>query len=118
MNQDSTRRPARFNDDSIAASRALVATARDAVFVFLRIELDLANTMLDGAAVSGDEAGRRRRRDRAVEAYEEVVHYLGIDAARTGISPADRQELSVGVHALQARLADAGGPTGCTGDPA
>jgi hypothetical protein len=98
----------RSSRTSITDSRALVASARDSLLVFLRVELSLANTMLDAAAFSGEESGRRRRRDRAVEACDEVVRYLGMDATRTGLSPAERDELSAGLQALQARLADTG----------
>jgi hypothetical protein len=108
LNHDLRPRPYALMDDSIAASRALVATARDSLLMFLRIELGIANTMLDGAAISEDEASRRRRRDRAGEACGEVVRYLGFDSARTGLSTADREELTAGLQAVQARLAEPG----------
>jgi hypothetical protein len=70
--------------------------------------LGVANTMLDGSAVTQDEVGRRRRRDRAARACDEVVRYLEIDARRHGLSTVDRDEISSGLRAVRARLASAG----------
>jgi hypothetical protein len=95
-------------NDPIPLSRALVASARSSLLAFLRIELGIANTMLDGVAASSDEAARSRRRDRATQACNEVVRFLEIDSARSGLSLADRAELNAGLYAARERLVDAG----------
>ena len=72
---------------------------------FVWIELGIANTMLDGAAASRDQTGRLRRRALAMQACDEVVRYLATDVAQSGLSLADREELSAALVAVRARLA-------------
>jgi hypothetical protein len=57
-------------------SGALAAAAHDSMVTFLRIELQIANTVLDAAATTNDDEARERRRARANEACAEVVRYF------------------------------------------
>jgi len=92
-------------DDPIPVSRALAHSAHDSMVTFLRIELQIANTMLDAAATTHDADSRERRRGRANEACAEVVRYLEADVERPVLSAEEREELSTGLRAVQARMA-------------
>ena len=76
---------------------------------FLRVELEVGNTMLD-AAESADENVRTRRWGRAREAHDEIVRQLA-RGTKLGLPARERGEIRDGLARLTKRLALAP-PTG------
>ena len=91
-------------DHIIANSRALTATARDLHVEFLRIELKIANAMVDASNTTGDAATRERRRGRAREACAEVSRWLAAALLLARLTEAEREELTVGLSSARERL--------------
>jgi hypothetical protein len=70
---------------------------------FLRVELEVGNTMLD-AAEGADEDVRTRRRGRAQEAHDEIVRQLA-RGSKLGLPARERGEIRDGLARLTKRLA-------------
>jgi hypothetical protein len=92
-------------ENPIPVSRALADSAHDSMVAFLKIELQIANTMLDAAATTHDAETRERRRGRANEACAEVVRYLDPEVGRSVLSADEREDLSMELRAVQGRMA-------------
>lgn len=90
--------------DPIPTTRALRAAAHDTMLTFLRLELGIANTMLDTALSTRNDAVRQRRRDRARDACSEVRRYLDDDSKKALLSGRERAELIDALDAVGARL--------------
>jgi hypothetical protein len=95
-------------DDIIANSVELVESARDLHVNSLRLELKIANAMLDASNTAREEATRERRRVRAREACAEVSHWLDAASRPARLTDAERQELSAGLESVRARFAALG----------
>jgi len=61
-----------MSDDMVGRSRALIESARAHQVAFLRVELQIAHTLLDSSCTTHEELSRERRRFRAEQAYAEV----------------------------------------------
>jgi hypothetical protein len=70
---------------------------------FLRVELEVGNTMLD-AAEGADEEVRTRRRWRAQEAHDEIARQLA-RGTKLGLPARERGEIRDGLARLTKRLA-------------
>jgi hypothetical protein len=92
-------------NDIVAKSKLLVASARAALVQFLLIELEVASTMLEAARATEDPKLRARRRLRATQACETVTHHLST-SAQTPLPQNARAELAAGLDRLRQRLAD------------
>ena len=79
---------------------ALRETTRDTGFAFMRIELQVANTMLNITLHDADATRVDRRRVRAIEARDEVARH----ADDVWFTEAQRAELRDGLARLDARL--------------
>jgi len=90
--------------DSAEYARAIAASASDALVSFLRVELEVANTMLDAAAATSNGELRARRRDLAHAAHDEVARRLTADAPLPGVTLDVRAELSFQLALVQGRL--------------
>jgi hypothetical protein len=88
-------------------SRALIESALEIRLRSLRLELEIAHTMLDASCTTRVEATRQRQRLRAEEACSEVSRALAADPAGASLSDAARAELERGVARVQERLAAA-----------
>jgi len=88
----------------IERSRALIESARAHRVEFLRVELKLANTMLDTSCSTHEELARERRRFRAEQACTEVSRALEADRTQAYLTDAERQELTAGVARVHERL--------------
>jgi hypothetical protein len=81
---------------------ALANAVRTSAVEFLRVELKIANTMLDLAASTDEEETHERRRAQANEACDAVKRYL--DEPAVPLAVKDRQAIMEGLHALQQRI--------------
>lgn len=81
--------------------------ARHAAVEFLRIELRVANTMLDVATCSSDWRGGERRRAAARAACGEVARHLA-KGSTIVLSASERDELTAGLDKLAHRFVAAG----------
>jgi hypothetical protein len=86
-------------------ARALAYAAQQAFLDFLRIELKIANTMIDGAVLARDDATRERRCGRAREACAEVDRHLTSESPHFRWATHEREELTVGLRLARLRLA-------------
>jgi hypothetical protein len=93
--------------DLFLASSSLLEAARRNAVDFLRIELRIANTMLDAAATATNPQIGARRHDAARAAYDEVARSLAT-GSRLAFSEPERAELGTGLAEL-ARRFDASG---------
>jgi hypothetical protein len=82
--------------------------SRASTLTFLQLEIGIANTMLDAAATTRDEATAERRRVRADEACLVVQHYLDDASKSAGFTVSERTELFTGLQALRTRMAALG----------
>lgn len=92
-------------DDIIESSRALVETAHALRVDFLRVEIKIANAMLDTSKTTRDEATRERRLGRAREACAEVSRWLDATLPSGRMTDAEHDELTLGLAQARARLA-------------
>jgi len=92
--------------DIIGQSKLLVASARAALIQFLRIELDVATTMLEAARVTEDRKVRERRRYRAQQAFDTVAHHLSATGTETRLPRESRAEFAAALDRLRQGLAE------------
>ena len=81
---------------------ALANAVRSSAVEFLRVELKIANTMLDLAAATIEQETHARRRAQALEAYNTVKRYLETPAVP--LLGEDRASIAAGLHALEERI--------------
>ena len=81
---------------------ALANAVRSSAIEFLRVELKIANTMLDLAASTTEEETHARRRAQAIEAFSAVKRYL--EAPAVPLLAEDRDSITAGLHALEERI--------------
>lgn len=81
---------------------ALADAVRASAVEFLRVELKIANTMLDLAAATDEAETHARRRAQANEAYSTVRRYL--EGPAVPIADDDRLAIAEGVRALEQRM--------------
>jgi hypothetical protein len=93
-------------NDIVAKSKLLVASARTALVHFLLIELEVATTMLEAARATDDPKLRDRRRLRATQACDTVTHHLSTTGAQSPLPQDARTELVAGLDRLRRRLAE------------
>lgn len=113
---DRDRRPeshVRRDTASGADAAALHIATHHVGVAFLRAELEIANTMLELAAASVDEASRTRRLERASEAAAEVMSYLTAEGLPIHWTDTEHEELSRGLWKLIRRIR-AGAATRCS----
>jgi multidrug resistance efflux pump len=91
-------------DDMVGRSRALIASARAHRVQFLRVELQIAHTLLDTSFTTHEELSRERQRFRAEQACTEVSRALEADRTEAYLTDAERQELTAGVARVHERL--------------
>ena len=89
--------------DLFRASSTLWEAAQRNAVDFLRIELRIANTMLDAADRTTDSRSAARRHDLARAAHDEVARSLA-EGSRVAFSDGDRAELSTGLAEITRRL--------------
>jgi hypothetical protein len=94
-----------MDDTRRATTCALTYSARQALLDFLRLELKIANTMLDSAALARDDATRERRCRRAREACAEVDQHLTSESPHFQLATSEREELTGGLRLARLRLA-------------
>jgi len=93
-----------MSDDLVHKSRALIESARTHQLEFLRVELQIANTLLDSSCTTHEELSRERQRFRAEQACTEVSRALEADRTAPYLTDAEREELTAGVAHVHERL--------------
>jgi hypothetical protein len=89
--------------NDLAKNEAALANAvRTSALEFLRVELKIANTMLDLAASTGEEETQERRREQAMLACSTVKRYL--DGPAVPLPVEDSQEIRQCLRALEQRI--------------
>jgi hypothetical protein len=96
-----------MDDARQAVALAPAYSARQWALDFLRLELRIANTMLDGATLARDDATRERRCWRAREACAEVDRHLTSASPHFRLTTSEREELADGLRLARLRLAGA-----------
>jgi hypothetical protein len=94
------------NKSHADAFSKLEIAVRLAYVRFLRVELEVGNTMLDAAANRIDREVRLRRKGRAQEAHDEVARQLA-RGAQLGLHALELAEVRAGLARLKARLGEA-----------
>jgi hypothetical protein len=88
--------------DPATNEAALASAVRTSAIEFLRVELKIANTMLDLAASTHEQEAHARRRAQAVEAYNTVKRYLA--EPPVPLPEADSQEILDSLRVLEQRM--------------
>jgi hypothetical protein len=81
---------------------ALADAVRASAIEFLRVELKIANTMLDLAAATGERETRARRRAQAKEACRTVKRYL--EGPAVPLPAEDQQAIAESLRAVEQRF--------------
>jgi hypothetical protein len=84
---------------------ALADAVRSSALEFLRVELKIANTMLDLAASASEQETHERRREQARIACDTVKRYL--DEPAVPIPTKDHDAISESLRALEQRISTA-----------
>jgi hypothetical protein len=89
--------------NELAKNDAVLAdSVRSSAVEFLRVELRIANTMLDLAAATSEAESYARRRAQAQEAYSTAKRYLNEPAVP--LHAEDVRVIAAGLRALEERI--------------
>jgi hypothetical protein len=95
-------------EDSLDALRSstneLMSTAVQACLDFVRIELELAQTLLAMAANAREESARKRRIRLAAEAASVVERFIVAPPPRVRLPDAERERLATELNRVRERL--------------
>jgi hypothetical protein len=94
-----------MDDARRATTHALAYSAQKSLLDFLRVELKIANTMMDSADLARDDQTRERRCGRAREACAEVDRHLTSGSPHFRLATSEREELADGLRLALLRLA-------------
>ena len=91
-------------DSLHSTTSELIATAANACVEFLRIELELAQTLLAMAANAREESARKRRIARAEEAAAVVERFIVAPPPPVRIADSERERLANELNRVKERL--------------
>jgi hypothetical protein len=91
-------------NDLVRKEGAMQAAVRASAIEFLKVELKIANTMLDLAAATSEHGAHQRRRAQAIEAYATVARYLSGEGSTVPLGEEQRKELTVGLLSVARRM--------------
>jgi hypothetical protein len=94
-----------MDDARRVTMRALAYSTQQSLVDFLRLELKIAHTMMDSAALARDDETRERRCGRAREACAEVDRHLTSQSPHFRLATSEREELVDGLRLARLRLA-------------
>jgi CTP-dependent riboflavin kinase len=83
---------------------AIQDAVRASAIEFLKVELKIANTMLDLAASTAEHEAHQRRLGQANEAYSTVARYLSGEGPTVTLDEEQREALTVELRSLARRM--------------
>jgi hypothetical protein len=91
-------------NDTTRNADAIQDAVRASAIEFLKVELKIANTMLDLAAATEEHETHQRRLAQANAAYATVARYLSGDGSRVPLGEEQREALTMELRTLARRM--------------
>jgi hypothetical protein len=90
--------------NDLVRNGAIKDAVRASAIEFLKVELRIANTMLDLAATTGEHEAQQRRRAQANEACVTVARYLNGEGPAVPLGDEQHAALTVALRSLERRM--------------